>query len=58
MLIKLRGILTLLIVLLLAIAMFAGTGSLLVSAAHSPEFGPSAVSFNGTINITAGGAVD
>ena len=55
---KLSGISTLLIVLLLAIAMFASTGSLLVSAAHSPDFGPSAVSFNGTINITAGGAVD
>ncbi len=55
---KLRGISTLIIVLLLAIAMFAGTGSLLVSAGHSPDFGPSAVSFNGTINIISDGVVD
>ncbi len=54
---KLRGVSTLFIVLFLVIAMFVATDSVLVSSAHSPAFGPSAASFNGTINITAGGVV-
>ena len=55
---KLGGVSTLFIVLFLVIAMFVAADSAFVSSAHSPAFGPSAVSFNGTINITAGGAVN
>ena len=39
------------------IALFVGTNAALVSSAHSPSFGPASVTFNGTVNITAGGGI-
>lgn len=55
---KLRTVLTLFTVLFLVIAMFVGYDTSLSSSAYSPAFGSPQISFNGTINITSGGAVN